>query len=132
MQASETGKKPLKNKQQEEARQCFQKIVSSMCLIARQGQAFRGHISENSYLYQLLNLRAEDDPNLRKWFTDCKTMYTSPKSQNEILIIMAKTIIRGIAAQIRSLPIVQFSVIVDGTQDTSGDEQESLSALCGP
>ena len=32
----------------------------------------------------------------------------------------------GITAEIRSLPIVQFSVIVDGTQDVSGAEQESV------
>lgn len=37
---------------------------------------------------------------------------------------MANTIIRGISAEIRS--VVQFSVIVDGTQDISGDEQESV------
>lgn len=39
---------------------------------------------------------------------------------------MANTVIQGIAAEIRSLPIVQFSVIVDGTQDVSGAEQESV------
>lgn len=37
---------------------------------------------------------------------------------------MANTIIQGISAEIRS--VVQFSVIVDGTQDISGDEQESV------
>jgi hypothetical protein len=53
-------------------------------------------------------------------------MYTGPKAQNEILNIMANTVIRGIAAEIRSLSIVQFSLIVDGTQDVSGAEQESV------
>lgn len=104
-----------------------------MCLIARQGQAIRGHITESSNLYQLLKLGAEeDDLNLQKWLTDRKTMYASPKSQNEILNIMANTIIRGIVAEIRSLPIVQFSVIVDGIQDVVGDEQESVCLRCGP
>ncbi len=39
---------------------------------------------------------------------------------------MANTITRGIASEIRSPALVQFSVIVDGTQDISGIEQESV------
>jgi len=39
---------------------------------------------------------------------------------------MANTVIRDIAKTIRSLPILQFSIIVDGTQDISGVEQESI------
>lgn len=70
-------------KQQEEARHCFRKIVSSVRLVARQGQALRGHITESDNLYQLLKLRAEeDDPKLQKWLTERNTMYTSSKSQN--------------------------------------------------
>jgi hypothetical protein len=77
-----------------------------------------------------LKLRAEeDDPILLKWLTERITMYTGPKAQKEILNIMANTVIRGIAAEIRSLPIVHFSLIVDGTQDVSGAEQESV-CLC--
>lgn len=58
--------------------------------------------------------------------TDRATAYVSPKSQNEILNIMANIIIREIASEIRSPALVQFSVIVDGTQDISGIEQESV------
>lgn len=36
---------------------------------------------------------------------------------------MANTIIRGITAEIRSLPVVKFSVIVDVNQDVTGAEQ---------
>lgn len=61
-----------------------------------------------------------------KWLTDRTIAYTSPKSQNEILKIMACIIIRGIASEIRSLTLVQFFVVVDGTQDISGVEQESV------
>lgn len=103
------------------------KIVSSVRHVVRQGQAFRGHTDDSGNLYQLLKLRPEeDDPILLKWLTERTTMYTGPKAQNEILNIMANTVIQGIAAEIRSLPIVQFSVIVDGTQDVSGAEQESV------
>lgn len=69
-------------KQQEEARHCFRKIVSSVRLVARQGQALRGHLTESDNLHQLLKLRAEeDDPKLQKWLTERNTMYTSSKSQ---------------------------------------------------
>ncbi len=114
-------------KQQEVARHCLRKIVSSVRHVARQGQSLRGHTEESGNLYRLIKLRAEeDDPVLLKWLTDRATAYVSPKSQNEILNIMANTIIRGIASEIRSLALVQFSVIVDGTQDISGIEQESV------
>ncbi len=39
---------------------------------------------------------------------------------------MSNTIIRNIAEEILSLPVVQYSVIIDGTQDVSGTEQESI------
>jgi hypothetical protein len=64
-----------------------------------------------------LKLRAEeDDPILLKWLTEHTTMYTGPKAQNKVLYIMANTVIRGLAAEIRYLPIEEFSVIVDGTE----------------
>ena len=113
-------------KQQEDTRNCLMKIVSAV----RQGQAFRGHTDVSWNLYQLLKLRAEeDDPILLKSLTERTTMYTGPKAQNEILKIMANTVIRGIAAYIWSLSIVQFSVIVDGTKDVSAAEQDSV-CLC--
>lgn len=64
----------------------------------------------------------EDDPALRKWLTEHNTFYTSPKSQNDILSIMANAIIQSTAAEIKALPVFQFSVIVD----VSADEQESV------
>lgn len=36
------------------------------------------------------------------------------------------TFLRGIADTIRCLPVTQFALIVDGTQDISGQEQESV------
>lgn len=100
---------------------------SSVQHVARQGQSLRGHTEESGNLYQLLKLMVEeDDPILLKWLTDRTTAYASPKSQNEILSIMANMIIRGIASDIRSPALVQFSVIMDGTQDFSGVEHESV------
>lgn len=42
---------------------------------------------------------------------------------------MSNDIIRGITDTIKSLPVTQFALIVDGTQDVSGTEQESV-CLC--
>ncbi len=39
---------------------------------------------------------------------------------------MSNTIIRNMAEEILALPVVQYSVIIDGTQDKSGTEQESI------
>lgn len=81
--------------------------------------------SGSGNLNQLFKLRSEDDPVLKKWLTHT-TNYTSCHAQNEILNVMANAVIRAIANSIRSLPILQFSIIVDGTQDISGAEQESI------
>ncbi|KAK0144965.1 hypothetical protein N1851_016140 [Merluccius polli] len=40
--------------------------------------------------------------------------------------MMSHSILRSIADRIRALPVLQFSIIVDGTQDISGTEQESI------
>lgn len=39
---------------------------------------------------------------------------------------MGNTVVRGIATSIRTLPVVQYSIIIDGTQDIEGKEQESV------
>lgn len=46
-------------KQQEVARHCRGKIVSSVRHVAKQGQASRGYADESDNLYQLLKLRAK-------------------------------------------------------------------------
>lgn len=46
--------------------------------------------------------------------------------QNEILKLLGNSIVRSIALCIQSLPVVQYSLIIDGTQDISGIEQESI------
>uniref|UniRef100_A0A3Q3EIY1 DUF4371 domain-containing protein n=2 Tax=Kryptolebias marmoratus TaxID=37003 RepID=A0A3Q3EIY1_KRYMA len=113
-------------RQQEEARYRLSKIVGSIKYLARQGLALRGHVEEKSNLSQHLKEKAEDDPVLQKWLDTHKQDYTSPLIQNEILGIMSNEIIRRIAETIRCLPVTQFALIVDGTQDISGQEQESV------
>ena len=52
--------------------------------------------------------------------------YTCPQVQNEILNLLSHSIICEIADNIRSLWQLKFSVIMDGTQDVSGKEQEAV------
>lgn len=113
-------------KQQADNRHCLEKIVSSIKYLARQGLALRGHEDENSNLYQLLKDKAEDDVLLDKWLQRSQKEYISPEIQNEILSKMSNSIVRGIADTIRNLPILQYAIIIDGTQDISGQEQESI------
>ncbi len=57
----------------------------------------------------------------------CKEgVHTSWDCQNEHINLMSSSIIRTIADKIRSLPVLQYSIIVDGTRDISGVEQEAL------
>lgn len=50
-------------------------------------------------------------------------LYSSPEIQNEMLSIMGNTVIRGVAEEISALLVLQYSLIMDGTQDISGTEQ---------
>ncbi len=110
---------------QEEARSNLQKILSSVKYLAQQGLALRGHGNEEGNFHYLLLLKAEDDPALGHWLKRNHS-YTSPVIQNEMLSLMSNTIIRNIAEEILALPVVQYSVIIDGIQDVSGTEQESI------
>ena len=109
---------------QEKARSCLIKIVTSLKYLGRQGLALRGNEADEGNFFELLKLRSADDTGLGEWV---KTQaYTSPLIQNEILSMMSQSIIRTIASDIRKQPQLQYSVNVDGTQDITGTEQESV------
>ena len=91
-----------------------------MQFIARQGLAVRGKEATDGNFVKLLELRSDDDDVLKRWLTRT-TSYTSVTVQNEILRIMAHMVLRDICNDIR-----YFAVIVDGTQDIQGVEQESI------
>ena len=93
--------------------------------LGRQGLALTDNESEEGNLSQLLRLRSDDDSMLCEWHNSLSHDYTSPKIQNEILSIMANYIVRGIATEIRSQPQLQYSIIIDGTQDITGTKRES-------
>ncbi|KAF3840185.1 hypothetical protein F7725_018902 [Dissostichus mawsoni] len=107
----ETQLSTAKEQQQREARSCLLKIVQSICFLARQGLALRGHDSDEGNLRQLLQLRSGDDDVLKRWLSKPSNNYTSAVIQNEVLNIMANSI---------------YSIIIDGTQDVLGVEQEAI------
>ncbi len=113
---------------QEEARSNLQNILGSVKYLAQQGLALRGHGNEEGNFHYLLLLKAEDDPALGHWLK-WNHSYTSPVVQNEMLSLMSNTIIRNIAEEILALPVVQYSVIIDGTQDVSDRAGVHLSPL---
>ena len=112
-------------KQQQVARNSFLKIVGGVMCLARQGNALRGHDNKEGNFHQLIKYKAEGDEELSSWLQRHNN-FTSPKIQNEVLQIVSNTIVREITQEIHSLPVVQFSLIIDGTQDAAGVEQESF------
>lgn len=94
-----------------------------MRYVSKQGLALRGHSNEEGNFQTYLRDKAENDPNLTSWL---QKHHTSPEIQNEMLSIMGNTIIRRVAEEISALPVLQYSIIMDGTQDISGTEQISI------
>ena len=53
-----------------------------------------------------------------------RTIFTSPDNQNEVLSMFSHAILRNIINDVKEN--VHFSIIIDGTQDITGTEQESI------
>ena len=98
-------------------------LFTTIQYLARQGLALRGHNSDEGNLQQMMLTRCRDDPSLMSWYNK-KENWTSPQHQNEILEMFFHTIIRALVTEIKKSGV--FSVIMDGTQDVSGREQESI------
>lgn len=112
-----------KNEQQISALKSLRIIFSSVRYLARQGLAFRGHETDGGNFMQLLSVRSEDSVDLKK-FLLTKNDMTSGVRQNEILDMFSHTIVRKICSKVRIASA--FAIMVDGTQDISGHEQESI------
>ena len=108
--------------EQVQARNCLHKIFTSVEYLARQALPLRGHQEERGNLYQLLQLRASDSSELRKWLKQ-KRSYTSHEIQNEILRIMAHQIQRSILNDVCTS--LWYCVSADETVDVSLIEQVS-------
>ena len=102
-------------------------MVTSIQFLAKQGVALRGHdAADGGNFKELLRLRAEDSPQLREWLQR-KESFTHHDIQNEILRLISHDVLREVVREVHgSGQDCFFSIIVDGKQDDSGAEQESI------
>ena len=113
-------------KEKANSRKALYTILSTVRFLARQGLPLRGSFvgqgcgEANSNLMQLLHLRKDDVPNLDAWLHRSQDRFTSPAIQNELLEIMAMTILKKLA---NNLAGRQFVIMVDETTDISNTEQ---------
>jgi hypothetical protein len=105
------------------ARAALIAVFGSIRYLARQGLALRGHEESQGNLMTLLELRSQDSLPLRTWLSRT-TKFLSPECQNEILDLLSHGVQRVLVKVVQMSK--QFGIVVDGTQDCSGHEQESL------
>ena len=79
-----------------------------------------GDESDSNYI-QLLQLRGEDDPKVLEWLKRRNEKYTCSDSKDEMLKIMALSVLRDLAHRIKSS--VFYSIMADETTDASNREQ---------
>ena len=100
------------------------KILSTVRYLCRQGLALRGHTSESGNLQLLLDLRCEDDPQLRTWL-ERKKSFVSHDIQNEYMKLMAHQVSREILSKIRAA--TYYSIIADEVTDQTRQHQLGIS-----
>ena len=94
-----------------------------MKYLLRQGLPFRGHDDKSGNFYQLLMLLAEDNGD-RRVFLQRSTNFTSATSQNVMIKMYSYCILQKLASDINESGM--FAIMVDGTKDITGKEQESI------
>ena len=111
-----------------ENRKCFHKIIESLLYLGRQGIALQGHVEFESNFYQLLDIRATDVPELRKWLSqpDRADVYYTHDIQNEILMLLTNSIVRDAVMDIKTDMCTWYALIADEYTDISNKEQLSI------
>nr|XP_054761268.1 uncharacterized protein LOC129267648 [Lytechinus pictus] len=111
-------------RQQEEARHSLLRIVSALRFLLRQGFAFRGHTEVDGNFHHLMELLRVDNDGLSSYLRR-KRNFTSHKAQEEIIYMLAREVVTKVVHGIQEGG--PFAVImVDGTQDITSTEQESI------
>ena len=113
----------LKTAQHVHVYKCLVKIISSLRYLTCQGLSIRGNQNKDDNFLQLLKLCQEDCRLLQKWMARDRS-FTNFEIQNELIPLMAHYLLRMILACIKT--IIHFVIIVDGTQDCTRQEQESI------
>lgn len=102
-------------------RQAFLEILESIRYLGRQGLPLRGHDDSQGNFMQLMMSKARNNSKLRAWLEKKKEKYTDHHIQNEILKIMALSILRDIAKNIESG--VYYTIMADEVTDAANHEQ---------
>ena len=110
--------------EQKPARTVLIKVISSLKYLAGQGLAIQGRNSDDGNFNELLNLWAEDIAGLHSWLAR-KHSYTTHRIQNDILRIMCHMVLRKIIKEVND-QFINFGIVVDGTQDIQGKEQQCI------
>ena len=109
--------------EQQKCRIALMKLLSSVRYLLRQGLALRGHSSHAGNYAELVKLRCDDSNELRA-FVNKITNYMSPEPQNEMIRLLSHGVLDKITQTIKATQY--FAIVVDGTQDCTGIEQESI------
>ena len=105
-----------------ENRECLLKILCNIQFLARQGIAFCGEGDEvDSNFMQLLILRGKDGPRIETWVQRKTDKYVCHDIQNELLKVMALSILRRIAGSICNSKF--YCIMCDECIDASNREQ---------
>ena len=84
-------------------------MISSLKFLLRQGLAIRSHSDSAGNLFQLLSLRDEDDPPLKRWLQQLQ--YMSRYVSNEIITLLGNALLRQLLSRIREA--TWFAILAD-------------------
>jgi len=97
-------------------------IISSIRFLRRQGLALRGDGAEvDSNFCQLLYMKARENPAFADWLKRKTDVYVAPEIQNEVIRVMAHTVLRDIISELHASTFI--CLMVDETMDKSNKEQ---------
>lgn len=98
-------------------------VLQNVRFLARQGLPLRGDgpVEDNSNFMQLLQLRAQDNPQIHEWLKRKNETYTSKDIQNEMIKLMAHACLREISSELHQARY--YTIMADETTDSSNNEQ---------
>ncbi len=106
-------------------RKMLLKVLSCVKFLARQGLPFRGHGDDSeSNIIQLLKHHGEEDLEVYDWLQKKTNKYTSHEIQNNLIKVMALSVLRKIAEKLHESPFL--TVMIDETTDTTNQEQVTV------
>lgn len=110
------------SQQKKQNRECLLKILANLKFLARQGIPLRGCGDDaDSNFMQLMKMRARDDQHLAEWLEKRTNKYVSHDVQNELLKVMALSVLRDISCAIHESSF--YSIMCDECTDASNKEQ---------